>query len=77
MREQEIRWHCLTKKGFVLLRPFAGIWKSKIFPGLWLNGQALLANESATILATLQQGLQSPEHAAFVKKLAKKKTRKS
>jgi Uma2 family endonuclease len=73
MREQEIRWHRLTSKGYHLLRPAAGIFKSKVFPGLWLDGDALLSHDSAKVLATLQKGLQSAEHAAFVKKLAKRK----
>lgn len=74
MREQEIRWHRLTAKGYKLLAPTkAGIWKSRVFPGLWLDGKAMLAGDAAQVLAVLQKGLQSPEHAAFVKKLAKKK----
>jgi len=74
MHEQEIRWHRLGKHGFSLVKPDAsGIWKSKVFPGLWLDGTALLAHDSAKVLATLQLGMQTPEHAAFVKKLAKKK----
>ena len=73
MREREIRWHRLGNKGFQLVKPGAGeIWKSKVFPGLWLDGQALLANDGAKVLATLQKGLRSAEHAAFVKKLAKR-----
>jgi hypothetical protein len=75
MREQEIRWHRLTKKGYQLLLPADRIWKSKIFPGLWLDGKALLASDSVKVLATLHLGLQSPEHADFVKKLAKKKAK--
>jgi hypothetical protein len=75
MREQEIRWHRLAKKGYQLLLPADGIWKSRVFPGLWLDGKALLAGDSAKVLATLQLGLQSPEHADFVKKLAKKKAK--
>jgi len=73
IREQEIRWHRLNSKGYHLLRPIGSIWKSKVFPGLWLDGHALLTRDSAKVLATLQQGLQSSEHAAFVKKLAKRK----
>lgn len=74
MYEQEIRWHRLTTKGFNLLAPAADmLWKSTIFPGLWLDGKAMLANDSAKVLATLQQGLQSPGHAAFVKRLARKR----
>ena len=73
MREKEIRWHRLTKTGYQLLKPQAGVWKSRVFPGLWLDGAALLANDSAKVLATLQEGLRSTQHAAFVKKLAKRK----
>jgi len=73
MYEQEIRWHRLTSKGYKRQTPAAGIWKSKVFPGLWLNGPAMLANDAAKVLATLRKGLRSPEHAAFIKKLAKRK----
>ena len=74
MYEKEIRWHRLTAKGYRAVKPTANmIWKSKVFPGLWLDGKAMLANDGAKVLATLKKGLRSPEHAAFVKKLAKKK----
>jgi Uma2 family endonuclease len=77
MREQEIRWHRLTTKGYKLLAPKAGVWKSRVFPGLWLDGNAMLAGDAAGVLAVLQQGLRSREHAAFVKKLAKRKKKSS
>ena len=40
--------------------------RSAVFPGLWLNPAALLAGDMATVLAGLQRGLATPEHAAFV-----------
>jgi len=43
-----------------------------VFPGLWLDSKALLAENMAKVLATLQEGLQSPEHARFVARLKKK-----
>jgi Uma2 family endonuclease len=46
-----------------------GVLKSAHFPGLWLDVPALLARNQAGILATLQSGTSSPEHAAFVKRL--------
>jgi hypothetical protein len=46
-----------------------GIWKSRVFPGLWLDGPALLARDTVRLVATLQKGLATPEHAAFVRKL--------
>jgi Uma2 family endonuclease len=74
MYEKEIRWHRLTAQGYKRVKPAAGmIWKSKTFPGLWLNAAALLANDAAKVLATLRKGLRTPEHAAFVKKLARRK----
>jgi Uma2 family endonuclease len=74
LAEQEIRWHELTKNGYELLAPAAeNLWKSRVFPGLWLDGKAMLAGDAAKVLATLQKGLKSPEHAAFAKKLAKRK----
>jgi len=38
-------------------------------PGLWIDGDALLAGDAAQLLATLQTGLATPEHAAFVQRL--------
>ena len=38
---------------------------SQVFPGLWLDAAAMLAGDLALVLARLQEGLASPEHAAF------------
>jgi Uma2 family endonuclease len=46
-----------------------GVWKSRVFPGLWLNVDALLRLDGPALLRTLEQGLKTPEHAAFVEKL--------
>ena len=42
-----------------------GVLRSEVFPGLWLPVDALWAGDLAAMLAALQQGLASPEHAAF------------
>lgn len=42
---------------------------SRVFPGLWLAVEALLSNQMAHVLEVLQQGLRSPENAAFVEQL--------
>lgn len=66
----EIDWHNLGTQSYMALKPDAlGIIKSKVFPGLWLNIAALLKGDASGILSALQQGLESPEHAAFVKEL--------
>jgi Uma2 family endonuclease len=72
--EQEVRWHILTNGEYQLMPPDAdGIWRSRVFPGLWLDGKALLAGDSKRVLAKLDEGLKSPEHQAFVEKLARYK----
>ena len=47
-----------------------GIIRSRVFPGLWLAQHAMLASDRAKVLATLQAGLATPEHATFVLRLA-------
>jgi Uma2 family endonuclease len=44
-----------------------GLLKSRVFPGLWLDVQALLRGDMKTVLAAVRAGCKSPEHAAFVK----------
>jgi Uma2 family endonuclease len=71
VQEQEIRWFYRLGKTLRLMpAPADGVWKSRVFPGLWLEGSALLGGNTPKVLATLQEGLQSSEHAAFAAKLA-------
>lgn len=46
-----------------------GNYRSEVFPGLWLDRDALLTSDMKRVLEVLQQGLQSPEHAEFVTSL--------
>jgi Uma2 family endonuclease len=50
-----------------------GVFKSRVFPGLWLDAAALLSGDLARVLAVLQNGIASAEHAEFVKRLTDKK----
>jgi Uma2 family endonuclease len=47
-----------------------GIIRVRSFPGLRINPSAFASRDHQNLMATLQQGLASPEHAAFVRKLA-------
>jgi Uma2 family endonuclease len=47
-----------------------GLWRSEVFPGLWLDVAALLRLDAAAALAALNRGLASPEHAAWAARLA-------
>jgi len=74
VEEEEIRWHRLVKGVYELCRPTSkGVFRSKVFPGLWLDRPALWKYDMARVLQTLERGLRSAEHAAFVKKLAARK----
>ncbi len=46
-----------------------GVYRSCVFPGLWVDGPRLLAGDLAGVLRTLNLGLATPEHAAFVARL--------
>jgi Uma2 family endonuclease len=70
--EKKIDWWALDEhtEQFVALSPDdAGVLRSRFFAGLWLNVPAIVAGDLAAVLGTLQQGLATPEHAAFVARL--------
>lgn len=68
--EQEIRWHRLEDGSYRNVPPDKdGVWRSTVFPGLWLDGKALLAGDLAKVLAVLKRGLDSSHHAEFVEGL--------
>lgn len=46
-----------------------GVWRSEVFPGLWLNVRALLDRDGKALLETLQQGIATDDHRAFVERL--------
>jgi Uma2 family endonuclease len=67
---QEVDWFVLRDSRYERQTPDAqGLLRSEVFPGLWLNPAALLRGDMATVLAVLQQGLASPDHASFVVRL--------
>lgn len=69
--EEEIRWHELLDGRYRVFPPDAdGLWRSRVFPGLWLDRKALLAGNLRQVLDCLQDGLRSAEHEQFVAQLA-------
>jgi Uma2 family endonuclease len=68
--EQTLHWFVLREGEYAEMQPDAGgILRSEVFPGLWLRPEALWANDLAGLLATVQAGVASAEHAAFVEQL--------
>ena len=67
----EIRWFVRRDGRFVELPPGPdGILRSEVFPGLWLDPRALFFEELDGVIAVLERGLATPEHAAFAARLA-------
>lgn len=70
VRTKQVFWFMRRRGKFKPLSPGAdGIFRSQVFPGLWLDPVALLKPDSKRLLAVLRQGLASAEHAAFIAKL--------
>lgn len=68
--EQRVVWFILRDGAYVELAPGEdGILRSEIFPGLWLQPAALWDNDMASLLRTVQQGIASPAHRAFLQTL--------
>jgi Putative restriction endonuclease len=68
--DQEIDWFVRREGQFVQLTPSAdGRICSEVFPGLWLDTDALIRGDIAQVLTVLQQGLATADHAAFVSRL--------
>jgi len=67
MYEQRVDWFVLREGVYETLTPDEDVvLRSELFPGLWLQPAALWSGDLATMLAVLQEGLASPEHAAFL-----------
>lgn len=70
VHDQAVDWFVLRRGRYDRMPPGPdGIYRSEVFPGLWLDSAALVGSDLARVLQILQQGLASPEHAAFVARL--------
>lgn len=68
--DRVLDWFCLQEEEYRQLQPNTdGIFCSQVFPGLWLAKSALLNGNLATVLDTLQKGLSTAEHQAFIEEL--------
>jgi Uma2 family endonuclease len=68
--EGGLDWFILREGRFERLEPDShGIYRSEVFPGLWLDSGALLRGDLRAVFQSLQEGLASPEHAEFLIRL--------
>jgi Uma2 family endonuclease len=54
------------------VKEYLDVFKSTMFPGLWLNFHALLRNDLAAALKTVEAGKRSPEFKRFSASLRKR-----
>jgi hypothetical protein len=68
--DRAIDWFVLRDGRYERLEPGSdGILRSEVFPGLWLDPAAMIGDDSARVLAVVQRGIASAEHAEFVARL--------
>ncbi len=71
--EKQFDWFVLVDDEYrPLTADAAGRLHRRVFPGLRLAVAALLAGDTARVLAALQTGVGTPEHAAFVERVRAK-----
>jgi Uma2 family endonuclease len=70
VRDETLDWMILRGGRYAPLASADGIYRSETFPGLWLDAQALVRGDIKRVLDVLDQGTATPEHAAFVRRLA-------
>jgi Uma2 family endonuclease len=70
LEPRKLIWRQLVRGRYREVKPGEdGLLRSLIFPGLWLDPEAVWDAQTST-RAAVEQGVRSPEHAAFVRRLA-------
>jgi Putative restriction endonuclease len=67
VQDAAVDWFVLRQGDYACLPLTAeGVYRSEVFPGLWLDPAALVRTDLRTVLSVLQQGMASQEYAAYV-----------
>ncbi|MHC5538181.1 Uma2 family endonuclease [Singulisphaera rosea] len=71
LEPEEIFWFLLRDEQYMRTEPGPDGWyRSERFPGLWLDPQALFREDIDALIAGLEAGLATPEHAEFTARIA-------
>jgi Uma2 family endonuclease len=71
--DRKVDWFSLQEGEYLSLPVDPdGVIRSRVFPGLWLAVEDLLADNMVRVLAILQAGLATSDHPEFVQSLAQK-----
>lgn len=70
VHDRAIDWFIRHGDQFEKLLPGSdGLYRSEIFPGLWLDPVGMIAGDRQAVVKAVEAGIASAEHAAFVAKL--------
>ena len=70
LRQRKVYWFVNRDVELVEIQPGdEGIYRSEVFPGLWLDPDTLWADDVDRRIAVLDKGLATPERAGFVARL--------
>jgi Uma2 family endonuclease len=64
--DQAIDWFALRQDQYVQVPLTNGLYQSEVFPGLWLDRDALMRFDLMRVIQAVQVGCASPEHAGFL-----------
>ena len=71
---RRLKWRTFAKGSYRDLEPGPdGILRSVAFPGLWMRPEHLWKGDLAGLIRIVARGVGSPEHKAFVDKLARQR----
>jgi hypothetical protein len=69
-QEERAACHVLVEGEYQVMAPGEhGVLRSQVYPGLWLRPERFWAGNLPGLMAVLNQGLASQEHADFVARL--------
>ena len=67
----QVHWFSLQEGRYEKLPPGEdGLFRSRVFPGLWLDPKALFAGDAGQLVADVERGAATAEHTAFAARLA-------
>lgn len=75
--KNEVEWFYMFNNRFRPLRATAGLLKSKVFPGLWLEPATLFSDSTDSLLDAVVEGTDSNGHSKLVAKLAARRSKDS
>jgi len=74
LRERKVIWRRWVDREYIPIESDPrGRLRSMVFPGLWLDPDALLDRNGRRVLEVLNQGLRSAEHKRFVRSLSSRR----